>query len=133
VTSGQVGTPDDVGHDSSVDQLPLFTTPEASKRRIVHCKWAEAADAVYIGRPGPFGNPFRLDDAADDNLRAAVLDRYRAWFTDRIGRDPAFRLQVETLRGRTLSCWCPTRRDPWRACHGDVILDWLDTHPPTDR
>jgi hypothetical protein len=39
--------------------------------RVVHCK-REPYD-VYIGRPGPWGNPFRIGRDGD---RATVLWRY---------------------------------------------------------
>lgn len=104
----------------------MSNAPEPSVRRIVHVKWREAAGAVYIGRPGPFGNPFALDNAADPDARDAVIQAYREWFLERVERDVAFRDAVLALQGRVLSCWCPTRKDPWRACHGDVILEWLD-------
>lgn len=104
------------------DEPPERTGP----RRIVHVKWAEAVSAVYIGRPGPFGNPFTLPDAKDRVARERVLGLYRDWFAAQIANDAEFRARVEELRGRTLACWCPTRTDPWRSCHGDVILEWLD-------
>jgi hypothetical protein len=104
-------------------------TPEDRASRIVHAKWPEAASAVYIGRPSLWGNPFPLADAKDPLARAAVVEQYRAWFHERLA-DPEFKASLEQLRGRTLACWCPTRRDPNRACHGDVLLAWLDANPP---
>lgn len=80
---------------------------------VVHCK-KETAD-VYIGRPGPYGNPFHLDDPKDDVKRAAVLVKYREW----IGYNPDFRRFVRaTLAGKSLGCWCAPR-----ACHGDVLCE----------
>lgn len=81
--------------------------------RVVHCK-KEPAD-VYIGRPGPYGNPFPLDDARDDAKRVAVLQQYRDW----IDYNPDFRRFVkQTLQGKTLGCWCAPR-----LCHGDVLKE----------
>lgn len=31
---------------------------------------------------------------------------------------------LESLRGHRLACWCAPL-----PCHGDVILEWLDSHP----
>jgi hypothetical protein len=114
---------------STSDQPSLFEEgAPRPERRIVHVKWAEAAGARYIGRPGPFGNPFALENATDALARDAVIQQYREWFADRIERDEEFRRAVNALKGQTLSCWCPTRKDLWRACHGDVILEWLDNY-----
>jgi len=42
--------------------------------RVVHCK-REAYD-VYVGRPGPWGNPFRI---GVDGYRQEVIEKYEAW------------------------------------------------------
>jgi Domain of unknown function (DUF4326) len=107
------------------DSTGRSAAPNPTPGRVVHCRRAPQGSFVYIGRPSTFGNPFRLLDPHDDQERAAVLDRYRQWFLTRIATDPEFRAQVETLRGRDLGCWCAPR-----PCHGEVILDWLATHPP---
>jgi hypothetical protein len=46
------------------------------------------------------------------------------WFLERVENEPEFREAVEAVRGRDLGCWCAPR-----ACHGDVILEWLEEHP----
>lgn len=89
--------------------------------RIVHCKKAPKGSFVYIGRPGVFGNPFELDDPKNETKRRAVIEQYRAWFLARVETDAEFREKVEALRGQDLGCWCAPR-----ACHGDVILEWLE-------
>jgi hypothetical protein len=82
---------------------------------------------VYIGRAGKgldgyFGNPFRLSPGDD---RAAVLDRYRGWFLERIRADGEFRRKVLALRGKRLGCFCKPL-----ACHGDVLAAWVDAQEP---
>lgn len=72
---------------------------------------------VYIGRPGPFQNPFEI---GKDGTRAEVLIKYRAYFFDRVRRDSEFRKAVLALRGKRLVCWCKPL-----ACHGDVIVEYL--------
>ncbi len=71
--------------------------------------------AVYIGRPGPFGNPFVIGEHGD---RAEVLGRYEAW----LATQPAL---VERIRrelpGKDLVCWCAPL-----PCHGNIILRLLD-------
>lgn len=72
------------------------------------------ADAVYIGRPGPFGNPFVIGEHGD---RAEVIAQYDAW----LATQPAL---VERMRhelpGKDLICWCAPL-----ACHGNIILRLL--------
>jgi len=92
--------------------------------RVVHCQ-RETFDA-YIGRvdwcppgftgpgsDGRFGNPFGGQ---------GTIQRHRDWFLQRVQFDPAFRADVERLRGLRLGCWCGTRK----SCHGDVIAEWLN-------
>jgi hypothetical protein len=83
----------------------------------------EAYD-VYIGRPregleGPFGNPFRAGPA---------LKRFRQYFLDRVARDTDFRLQVLSLRGKRLGCYCKPK-----PCHGDIIAEWVESQLESPR
>lgn len=71
-------------------------------------------DAVYIGRPGPWGNPFVIGEHGD---RAAVIEQYRDWLLRR--PDLIVRMGRE-LRGRDLVCWCAPL-----PCHGNIIIDLL--------
>lgn len=84
-------------------------------------------DYVYIGRANPthnlahsrWANPFKLSqDTPQDREEALIL--YRGWVTKQI-----FFKELETLRGKTLVCWCKDKAHPDRACHGDVLLDLL--------
>lgn len=90
--------------------------------RVVNLR-REMFDA-YIGRAGHghdgyFGNPFRL---LPGEARGATIERFRAYFLDRIARDDEFRRRVLALRGKTLGCFCKPA-----ACHGDVIAEWIDS------
>ena len=82
---------------------------------------------VYVGRPGPWGNPYRLANPHDDRQRQAVLAKYRLWLTRQVetGRLPLTRLK--TLTGKRLVCWCAPK-----PCHGDVLAqaaDWAAANP----
>jgi hypothetical protein len=70
------------------------------------------AGAVYIGRPGPWGNPFVIGKDGD---RAEVIRKYREWLMQR----PALieRARRE-LAGKDLVCWCAPQ-----ACHGHVLVE----------
>lgn len=87
-----------------------------TKTRVVNLR-REPYD-VYIGRPGPFGNPFVL--TGEEN-RAEVLARFKEWFEKKVRDDTVYRERVEALRGKTLGCFCKPK-----ACHGDVIVAWLE-------
>lgn len=78
---------------------------------------ANARCDVYIGRGSPFGNPYALGVDGD---RQEVIRLFRIHFYEKLKRDPLFRSQVETLRGKKLGCHCyPV------GCHGAVILEYL--------
>lgn len=81
--------------------------------RVVHCK-REAFD-VYIGRPGPWGNPFSLTNEKD---RQRVIEKYRTWILEEIRCGRLKEEKVRALFGKTLGCWCAPK-----ACHGDVLLE----------
>lgn len=69
------------------------------------------ADAVYIGRPGRFGNPFRigLDGTREECIKL---------FEDFVKNNIALRADIKmNLRGKDLVCFCAPL-----SCHGDVIL-----------
>jgi len=83
---------------------------------VVNIKRDEPYD-VLIGRPSPFGNPFRIGPNGD---RRDVIDQYRAWFYRRLATDADFREQVHALAGKRLGCYCAPA-----LCHGDVIVEYL--------
>ena len=80
-------------------------------------------DAVYVGRPTRFGNPFAPTPLG--------LGMYRDWltgstFTDALtgvaytdaAASQVLRSLVD-LRGKDLVCWCPLDK----ACHADILLE----------
>ena len=73
---------------------------------------------VYIGRGGPWGNPFTI---GADGSRAEVIAMYREWITsdDRVA--VALRANIHRLRGKVLGCWCAPL-----PCHGDVLAELAD-------
>lgn len=81
--------------------------PGSGACRVVHNK-QEQFD-VYIGRPGPWGNPFEI---GKDGNRDEVIAKYRTWLL----AQPQLLAQVRTLQGKTLGCWCSPK-----PCHGDVL------------
>lgn len=69
--------------------------------------WKMPENAVYVGRPTKWGNPFYVDQ--DMDAAEAVVA-----FEDLVA--PA--LPVHELRGKDLVCWC-RYSEP---CHADVLL-----------
>ena len=62
--------------------------------------------SVYIGRGSPWGNPFKIGTHGN---RDEVCDRFE--------REVLPRLDVSSLKGKNLVCFCSPKR-----CHGDAIL-----------
>lgn len=71
--------------------------------------------AVYIGRPGPWGNPFVIGEHGD---RAQVIAQYEAWL---LAQPEMVERMRRELRGRDLVCWCAPL-----PCHGNIILRLLE-------
>ena len=72
--------------------------------------------AVYIGRPGPWGNPFVIGEHGD---RAEVIAQYEAWL---VAQPDFIERMKRELTGRDLVCFCAPL-----PCHGNVILRLLDS------
>jgi hypothetical protein len=70
------------------------------------------ADAVYVGRPSKWGNPFVI---GRDGSRNEVIRLYRAHILAmvKIGS-----LDLTELTGKDLVCWCSPL-----PCHADVLLE----------
>lgn len=97
--------------------------------KVVHCK-RQPFD-VYIGRPRPgepwgFGNPFEI---GEDGERDEVIAKYGWWLmwgdsSGNANATPERRQWIldnlESLRGKTLGCWCAPRR-----CHAEILLALL--------
>jgi hypothetical protein len=70
-----------------------------------------------VGEPGWLGNPY----PKGDHGREKCIELFREDFVERLQADPEFRSAVENLQGKTLGCYCKPK-----ACHGDVILEFLE-------
>ncbi len=75
-------------------------------------------DAVYVGRPTKWGNPFVI---GKDGTRKQVISRYEDWVCAGIEVGD---LNLAELRGKDLVCWCAPL-----ACHGDVLLRLANAPP----
>lgn len=70
-------------------------------------------DAVYVGRPSKWGNPYII---GKDGTRAGVIAKYRKWLMGMSQLSLLFCLSE--LRGKDLVCWCAPL-----PCHADVLLE----------
>lgn len=70
-------------------------------------------DAVYVGRPTKFGNPFYLHC---ESQRDEVCDKYEHWIAEPEQAQLRARIKSE-LKNKNLVCWCAPAR-----CHADTLL-----------
>lgn len=66
-------------------------------------------DAVYVGRPTKWGNPFLVETLG----REKAVEAYR----DYLLRSGLI-AEIGELRGKDLVCWCAPE-----ACHADVLIE----------
>jgi len=70
------------------------------------------SDALYIGRPTKWGNPFVI---GKDGTRDEVIAKYREWL---LAKPELVELAKRELAGKNLVCFCAPN-----ACHGDVLIE----------
>lgn len=69
-------------------------------------------NAVYVGRPSKWGNPYAI---GDDGNRDEVIEKFRKYITS----SPKLLDQARSeLRGKDLVCWCAPAR-----CHAEVLME----------
>ena len=67
-------------------------------------------DAVYVGRPTKWGNPFKIGTSIG---REEVVKLYAEKLSELDKQNI-----IRELRGKDLICWCAPE-----ACHADVLLE----------
>lgn len=79
---------------------------------------------IYIGRGSLFGNDFII---GRDGTREEVIEKYSQKFAKRIiSNESNFRIEVLKIKNKILGCFCKTKAEPERPCHGDIIKKYLD-------
>lgn len=76
-------------------------------------------DAVYVGRPTKYGNPYSHQDGTVARFkvatRADAISLYRVYLKS----SPELLADArQELRGKDLACWCAPL-----PCHADVLLE----------
>jgi len=93
--------------------------PPPPPARVVNMRREPAQ--VDIGRPGPWGNPYRIGPDGD---RETVIAKYSVW----IRSQPALMAALPGLRGKVLGCWCKPA-----PCHGDILVALAEGREPPAR
>jgi len=96
-----------------------------SETRVINIRTGAAYD-IYIGRAVPrkglagsyWGNPFK---SPKDGTVEQCIEKYRAMLRKDFLYNPHLRLDLESMRGKILACWC--KPGP---CHGDVLVELLN-------
>jgi len=73
------------------------------------------AEAKYIGRGSPWGNPYVI---GKDGNRVEVIARFRAYAEKRLAQEPEW---LKPLQNHDLVCFCAPL-----SCHGDVLVQLLN-------
>lgn len=72
------------------------------------------SDAVYVGRPSLYGNPFEI---GKHGTREDVIRRYKNEVLSEMSKAQLDLLRAN-LKGKDLICWCAPL-----PCHADVLLE----------
>ena len=81
-------------------------------------------NVVYVGRPTPLGNQFKLTEYS----RPDSIARYETWLYDQLDSNAAVRMMLDHLFRLAcegdlyLTCWCTPL-----PCHADIIAELLET------
>lgn len=75
------------------------------------------SDAVYVGRPTKWGNPFTHLDYGKGIYKVNTVEEavrcYEAW----IKRKPDLLNSLHELKGKDLVCWCAPG-----PCHANILI-----------
>lgn len=95
--------------------------------------WRMPDGAIYVGRPGPWGNLFTVQGAIEAGVpqewaKYAVVEAFEDWLArgdlseywheDTANQWLWMRRNLHSLYGKTLACWCPLHEP----CHANVLL-----------
>ena len=84
--------------------------------------WRMPQNTVYVGRPGKYGNPFKVGDDLGWGKKCCCRAEAVRLFEEFLSCDPTGRIIASharsELRGKNLACFCPLDQP----CHADVLL-----------
>lgn len=79
------------------------------------------ADAVYVGHPSFWGNPYKMGPHGTRTEVVRLYHKYLLETTELLERLPE-------LKGKDLSCWCAPL-----ACHADILLELANKVDPWEK
>ena len=79
--------------------------------------WIKPDNAIYVGRPTKWGNPYKID--WNNTTLDYLLLKYKLWLEQKLRENPHF---LDELKGKDLMCWCPLTKP----CHADILLEYLN-------
>ena len=105
--------------------------------------WMGNPDNVYIGRKGivfitgfegekyrypktdsMWANPYKISDSCDRN---ECIRLYKEYIVDKMEKGIITRSQLMGLKNKTLGCWCKTKKEPNTPCHGDILIELINS------
>jgi len=100
-------------HFPSLESHPTIRCMMATAPRVLNKRTDKIPpNAVYVGRPGKWGNPYRI---GIDGTREEIVEKFRLLICGLV--NDGYQLDLEELRGKDLVCWCAPL-----PCHADVLL-----------
>lgn len=83
--------------------------------------WKMPPNAIYVGRPTKWGNPFKRCEHFGDHTLVGLYRDYLAGNLARYAEEgPRIAEAAKSeLRGKDLACFCPLDSP----CHADVLLE----------
>lgn len=90
--------------------------------------WRMPEGAIYVGRPGPWGNPFIVSPSVKPGTKSGAIyicvptaeDAVACYREMLVEHRPDLVAQAKReLRGHDLACFCPLDQP----CHADVLLE----------
>ena len=69
------------------------------------------ANAIYVGRPSKWGNPFPISKAIPREMSISLYSGY-------LKHNPGLLKFLDELKGKDLVCWCAPL-----PCHADILLE----------
>lgn len=103
----------------------MTTKPKRIQRKRAK-GWRMPENAVYVGRPTKWGNPFTVEQfGLEESIKyfEGVLKTWcLKWTQEALGAADEMKIQredIQELRGKDLACWCPLDKP----CHADILLE----------
>lgn len=82
--------------------------------------WKMSENALYVGRPTRWGNPFKIIPGGISLTAEGVVELYRYSLAENTTRWARWiNEHLDELRGKDLACWCALDCP----CHADVLIE----------